>query len=491
MALSAIGALSLIACVAYSRIDPDAVFFLTPFRVFEFAVGALLVWLERAPRYRPVRHALSVLGFCFVVISIVTFRPHTPTPLVIFPCIGAALMIYGGVAPFLERVWNNPAGVYLGRISYSLYLVHWPTMVFYQYWCFNEIEQSERAGLVVASVLLAIPLHHLVEQRYRRGRDDTRLRFAVAWGTLSSLLVVAGVAATTMLKPPIQPLADPWIVRRTSLPFCEDGVGLCEGDHADVVLIGDSHAVHYAPAVAEALKELHIQGSFYPAEAACPFVLDIHPTDNPTKDAACIRKKLEWQSRVERENPRVVILAALWEVGMAGRFGGRPYTFDIGPHKLPPAEAANKWSEKMRETVDVLLRNGRKVVLMGNGPVVANPPSACFDRPAIFGHFDCSKMNVVLDPEIQAFTREVLAQIQASHPTSVFFFDAWPHLCKGNSCPLSDGGQTLYKDQHHLTDYGAFWLQRHAFAGLSNFLFEAQRDVPPRVQSEPAIHNDR
>jgi hypothetical protein len=110
---------------------------------------------------------------------------------------------------------------------------------------------------------------------------------------------------------------------------------------------------------------------------------------------------------------------------------------------------------------------------MGNGPLVANPPSACFDRPAFFGRFDCSKMNVIVDPEIHAFTRRVLRQIEASHPNEVFFFDAWAHLCSGDLCALSDGGQTFYKDQHHLTPYGALWLQHHAFAGLSLFLLEA------------------
>ena len=125
-----------------------------------------------------------------MISSIITFRPHTPTALVIIPCVGAAFMIYGGVAPWLERIWNNPVSVYLGRISYSIYLVHWPIIVFYQYWRFNEIQQSERIALVIASVLAAIPLHHFVEQRYRRGLAGTRLRFAFAWGSLSALLVV-------------------------------------------------------------------------------------------------------------------------------------------------------------------------------------------------------------------------------------------------------------------------------------------------------------
>ncbi|MBR0774580.1 acyltransferase [Bradyrhizobium diazoefficiens] len=471
IALGAIGALSFIASVAYFNIDQDAVFFLTPFRVFEFAVGALLVWLERTSKHRKqmLCNALSILGFCLVVIAMITFRPHTPTSLVIIPCIGTACMIFGGVAPSLERVWNNALGVYVGRISYSVYLVHWPIIVFYEYWRFNQMQQPDRVGLVIASLLLAIPLHHFVEQRYRSGRAEARLNFTVAWGSLSAFIVVFGVAASTMIKPPIRPLSDPWIIERISLPLCEGEFGLCPIDHPDVVLVGDSHAAHYAPAVAETLKEARLRGNLYPIVPGCPFVLDIHAIDVSVKSDDCIRGKLEWLSRITQDNPRVIILAGLWEIGM-GRGFGRRYTLDAEQRELKHAKPRLLWAEKMRETVDLLVKTGRNIILLGNGPLVANPPSVCFDRPAFLGRFDCSKMNVIVDPEIHTFTREVLRQIEMSHPGQVFFFDAWPFLCNGDLCPLSDGGQTFYKDQHHLTPYGALWLQHHAFAGLSHFL---------------------
>ena len=383
-ALALAGALSFIAAVAYFKIDQDAVFFLTPFRVFEFAVGALLVWLERAPKRQILSNALSSIGLCAVISSIIAFRPHTPTALVIIPCVGAAFMIYGGVAPSLEKIWNNPVAVYIGRISYSIYLVHWPIIVFYQYWRFNEMQQSEKIGLVIASVLAAIPLHHLVEQRYRRGLAGTRLRFALACGSLSALLVVAGAVASTMIRPQIPPHSDPWIMERVSRPACEGEFGLCVTSHSDIVLVGDSHADHYAPAIAETLKQTHLRGSQYPTVPGCGFVVDISAADAVFKRADCIGGKSEWLSRVAQDNPRVVILAGLWEVGMARGFGRR-YKLDGEPRELNQEEAQFLWSTKMKETVDLLLTNGRKVILMGDGPLVANPPSACFDRPAFLG----------------------------------------------------------------------------------------------------------
>src|SRR4051812_28515795 len=60
--LTLAGALSLVAAAAYSKMDPDAVFFLTPFRMFEFVVGALLVWTERTPKHQLLSNALTSIG---------------------------------------------------------------------------------------------------------------------------------------------------------------------------------------------------------------------------------------------------------------------------------------------------------------------------------------------------------------------------------------------------------------------------------------------
>ncbi|MGY3408448.1 hypothetical protein ACVWZV_004561 [Bradyrhizobium sp. GM5.1] len=180
------------------------------------------------------------------------------------------------------------------------------------------------------------------------------------------------------------------------------------------------------------------------------------------KAAECTRAKQEWLARLAQDQPRVVILAGLWEVGMARGFGRR-YAFDVGQRELNLAEARSVGAEKMSETVDLLVENDRKVILMGNGPLVANPPSACFNRPVFLGRFDCSKMNVIVDPEIHAFTRGVLKRIESNEPTRVFFFDAWPYFCNGDLCALSDGGQTFYKDQHHLTPYGGFVVTASRF----------------------------
>ncbi len=469
-ALNVIGATSLVAAMLYFRTDQEAVFFLTPFRLFEFAMGANVVWIERLPRIRFFFDAaLSGLGFCMIVGAIYVFRPGASTAHMMLPCAGAALMIYGGTASFIAPVWNNRLSLYIGRISYSIYLVHWPVMVFYQYWRYGQISSNEKIGLVAASVLLAMPLHHFVEQQFRYGRPAARPRYAFAWGSLTLMLTVAGTLVWTMIKPAPAPSSDPWLVAHASLPPCENGLGLCDNPKPKIVLIGDSHAIQYVPAIAEALKENGLSGSLYPPRGNCAFVLDISSAYFDKSREDCMESKADWLRKLQQDDPRVVILAGMWENGMITGFGLR-YAIDGKPQKLDFDEAKALWSSKMHATVDLLLRSGRKVLLMGNGPLLNSAPSACFDRPVLLGRFECAKMNVVTDPAIHAFVRQTLQQIMASHPGDVFFFDAWKYLCAENLCALSDGAQTFYKDRHHLTPYGALWLQHHAFSELSAFI---------------------
>jgi peptidoglycan/LPS O-acetylase OafA/YrhL len=149
---------------------PAAAFFLTPFRVFEFSTGGLVVWSERRSRMpSALSSALVIGGFAVIVASFMLFDEVTGAPglnsLVI--CVAAAALIHAGPSPLADHVLANPASSYIGRISYSLYLAHWPLVVFYRYAVFRDITAPEKLGLFVATFALGAALYHLVEQRYR------------------------------------------------------------------------------------------------------------------------------------------------------------------------------------------------------------------------------------------------------------------------------------------------------------------------------------
>jgi len=174
--LVAIGIVSLAANVLWvnSDLDFDAestIFYFTPFRVFEFAIGGLAVFC--APlmsKKRWIHEVLMLFGLLCIAFSIIFYTGRIPFPYyyALLPCVGAFCMIVSSSSRIVGAVINNPIAVGIGLISYSLYLVHWPLIVFYEYYIFESINSIEAIGLFVVSVLLAYLMYRFVELPFRK-----------------------------------------------------------------------------------------------------------------------------------------------------------------------------------------------------------------------------------------------------------------------------------------------------------------------------------
>lgn len=140
-------------------------FYLPQFRAWELLTGSILA-LPRFPRCRNrVAGALAGLaGLGLIAGSVLLYAPTTPFPGLSAapPCLGAALILWGGTGP-VARLLSLPVLAYVGRISYSLYLVHWQVIVFSRH-VFPFAGDLERiAGVTAVSMGLAALSYHLVE----------------------------------------------------------------------------------------------------------------------------------------------------------------------------------------------------------------------------------------------------------------------------------------------------------------------------------------
>lgn len=113
-------------------LDPDAAYYLLPFRAAELAIGALLCFVPPIGN-RIARNILPIIGMGAIVASGVLYSRETPFPGVaaLLPTVGTALIIMSGGLNFTAQALRLPPVVYIGKISYSLYLVHWPLIVFF------------------------------------------------------------------------------------------------------------------------------------------------------------------------------------------------------------------------------------------------------------------------------------------------------------------------------------------------------------------------
>lgn len=192
--------LAALGCAEWlSRAEPAAAFFLAPFRIHEFVIGALLA-TSVAPCAKGDRKAdvALVLGLALIGFAIFAFGARTPFPgwNALVPCVGAALVLWAGAASRWRWLLSNPVSVYLGRTSYSTYLVHWPLVVFLRVAKGREhFAQKEQVILLLATLVLGHLCHRWVEQRLRQVPAWGNRRFLTGLLLSTTMLLGLGFAA--------------------------------------------------------------------------------------------------------------------------------------------------------------------------------------------------------------------------------------------------------------------------------------------------------
>ncbi|MGH1456341.1 MAG: acyltransferase family protein [Alphaproteobacteria bacterium] len=161
---------SLALTEVFSRFTSNFVYYNLPFRFFEFSIGTLCFHILQKKGHKPLNTALfPLIGTLLIVVSVVCFDEQTPFPGIwaLLPCIGTALIILSDHLNVTYKIYDNHLTTYIGKISYSLYLIHWPVYVLFAYWYYSNISITAKLGLFVASCLLAVFMHHFIENSYR------------------------------------------------------------------------------------------------------------------------------------------------------------------------------------------------------------------------------------------------------------------------------------------------------------------------------------
>lgn len=186
---------SLIGAELLVRNNPSATFYLMPFRILEFSAGALVSLLQSRNLFKPtwlndllLLTALSMLLTTFLLFDEKTVSPGLKS---LLPTVATVIVFLTAEFSRLGWLLSNRSFVHIGRISYSLYLVHWPVVVYFTYLFTDTLEPATLVSMALTTWLLAEAMHRYVETSFRRPQTQKGRNYLYRHrGTLSTCLVV-------------------------------------------------------------------------------------------------------------------------------------------------------------------------------------------------------------------------------------------------------------------------------------------------------------
>jgi peptidoglycan/LPS O-acetylase OafA/YrhL len=445
-------AVSFAANIVFSHTDPRGDFYLPVTRFWELGLGSLLAIRGGAEpdagSRPPPRAALSVVGLALLGGSALLLDSRVAFPgwAALLPVSGALCLIH---APpdswFQRRILASGPLVFVGMISYPLYLWHWPLLSFATILGSGTVPTAVRAAAVALSFVLAYTVFRFVELPIR---SRSPLHVSNVWvsglGTLgiAGLVVYAASGMSARFGHDVRSLKT---ASRTNR-YCPEEPGdrsnfnYCKGTSAappEVVFLGDSRT----QAVYDGMVSL--TGRRYPmmllARGGCPPMLSSERERPDDHRVSCDKTWSAFVSQIRELKPRVVVIVG----GGSDQLDGADEDFKDGLRDLIAA---------LKKTASVIYV--RETPSFDTGP-------ACFLRSVKVPWGHCSPVMTRTDIEQRlASYNRVLDELETEFP-GLLVVDSIPALCGTKFCAQKlRSGEILYRDPLHLTAAGARHLDR-------------------------------
>lgn len=469
--------------------ESDFSFYSPITRFWELMLGSVLSYLdgERKQATHIYGDILSVIGIVLLGISFILIDKEKSFPgwWAILPTIGTFFLISAGQSAWINsRFLSNSILTFIGKISYPLYLWHWPLLSFSYIVGQGSPGFGSRILIIIASFILSWITFRYVEYPIRWGSNSP----TKAVGISGVLIVIgmAGMAVYTISSPAPNEIEDgslPWAdIRKSYLSECpfsfknyHDCYLFSKESPAQVLLIGDSHADHLIPGLAKyRSKDLSIGALILPG--GCPPLWGIERLKNSVPignygntGARCSEvNNARLQFALNATASTIVLSMVALEYSSAQSPGTKIGEFKYSYNGIPMG-SADAFQYALNLTIERFVGAGKKIIIVMDNPMFNIPHlGACLkpDLPLPEGlsrQLSCTLSRSVVI-EQQSSVNTLYRELEAKFPDRVIVFNSLDYLCDEEICPIEKEGVILYRDRAHFSYAGSLFLAKRLVA---------------------------
>jgi peptidoglycan/LPS O-acetylase OafA/YrhL len=481
---------------------PIGTFYLLPSRLWELALGGVIAhreifhpkqqYLALSSRNRLVtilRDGVSWLGLAAIAASVLLIGPTARFPgfIALLPTCGTAALIIGRESILNRRILSNPRLVWIGLISYPLYLWHWPILSFLRIVVADSLDAHTILSALVVSFILSWLTYRWVERPLRFGPRKT---LKATW--LLVAMVALGAVGQAIHKTDglaaIRSEIFPTLREESELqwPFISNGA--CEKRYPfsaelrgwwfcvtnadkppDVLVLGNSYANDLYPGLVSTDR---FAGWTVLSIATCWPTMNVWWEGDRSQDqySPCFgERKLEGEAFLNRliednRTLRFVLMTADWpSFGPNGEWSS-PFRISAGRTESnlhnPAVTPQEIFIDGLEQRIAFLEAHAIKVILVLSRPEVPYDTRMCLPRPLVGSLRDCKTREADAGNEQQPFENAV--RLLAERHPALRIFDPYQAFCERGVCGMAPGGHPLLRDGHHLSILGskilAGWL---------------------------------
>lgn len=449
-------------------------FYLLPFRMFEFLTGGLLATINSVKiKSELSKLTLNLLGLGLIVLSAIFLSKDIPylSTLNLLPCLGAGILLYFPPSKYVSFIFDSKPLKYIGKISYTLYLVHWLMIVVYRYLFDGEFNIIERISLFIAMVLLSSLIYHYYETplRYTRSKFSIKSNRVLVAGVIGSILLIFGISFKVN-----QEQGWLWRLSQKNLNLIEK-IGVPKDYHAnnwggagykrgwigeeptkggtpDIIVMGDSHAGHYLYGLDSIMvkknnKKVYISNWFTSLKLP-----DIIRND---KDGMATISKRQFNidlETVKRYPNSIVVLSQSWmsQLNRSEILNDATQKYE----KFPKDGTAFCLLTQKIEKFQTLIGEERKLVIIGESPRTKSNELNYIEkllRPKYLSELAPTATTFEQDQiEVNPYFEKHFKAINNIH-----FIDPSPVFCNGKDCFKQLNDQIFFSDNSHMSKDGS------------------------------------